>query len=58
MGKNECNSGEPPYRIEHGRKIYTMETRIGCERRPPKPVDNQNVIPSKEGIQKEDHQSS
>lgn len=34
---------EPTFRIEHGRKIYTIETTIGCERRPPKPIDNQTV---------------
>ena len=58
MGKIRYIAGEPPYRIEHGRKVYTMETTIGCEKRPPKPMNNEDVIPSKEGIQKMDPQSS
>ena len=42
---------EPTFRIENGRKIYTMDTTIGCVKRPVTSTDNSDVIPSKEEIQ-------
>lgn len=41
--EDKGNMSEPEYRNENGRKIYTMDTTIGCVRRPPKPIDNQVI---------------
>lgn len=48
---SRANMNEPEHRIENGRKIYTMDTTIGCVKRPVTSTDNSDVIPSKEGIQ-------
>lgn len=39
--EDKGNMNEPDYRIENGRKIYTMDTTIGCSRRPL--IDN-NIV--------------